>query len=100
MKSMIFIAAILMGTLVSAAEVDHRQRDQQARISQGVRSGSLTRGEAARLRVREARLRREIHHDRAVNGGYLTPGQKALVNRQENRLSRQIYRDKHNARVR
>lgn len=47
---------------------------------------------------KEARIRREIHRDRAANGGALTPEEKARINRQENRTSRQIYRAKHNDR--
>ena len=61
----------------------------------GVQSGQLTPHEAARLERKEARIRREIHRDRAANGGTLTPAQKASINRQENRTSRQIYRQKH-----
>jgi len=80
-----------------AAEVDHRQANQQARIAGGVQSGQLTPHEAARLERKEARIRREIHRDRAANGGTLTPAQKASINRQENRTSRQIYRQKHDA---
>ncbi len=93
----IMIAAALMTSLMSAAEVDYRQHEQQGRIAQGIGSGSLTPFEAARLESEEAGLRREINRDRAINGGYLTRGERALVNRQENRLSDQIYRYKHNA---
>jgi len=78
-----------------AAEVDRRQERQQARIAQGVESGSLTPGETARLEQKEARIHREVRRDRAANGGVLTPAEKARVNRQEDRVSRQIYREKH-----
>jgi hypothetical protein len=81
-------------------EVNTRDRLQQERIGQGVKSGSLTAGEAANLEHKEAGLNREERNDRAANGGKLTPGEKAHINRQQNHVSRQIYKDKHNGRKR
>jgi hypothetical protein len=80
------------------SEVGQRQRNQQERIGQGIKSGQLTAGETAHLEGHEAAVNHEIHNDRAANGGKLTPGEKAKVNRQENRNSARIYRDKHNGR--
>ncbi len=80
------------------SEVGQRQRNQQERIAQGVRSGQLTAGETSHLEGHEAAVNHEIHNDRAANGGKLTPGEKAKVNRQENRNSARVYRDKHNGR--
>ncbi len=81
------------------SEVGQRQRNQQERIAQGVKSGQLKPGETARLEGHEAAVNHEIRNDRAANGGKLTPAEKAKVNRQENRTSARIYRDKHNGRV-
>jgi hypothetical protein len=81
-------------------EVNTRDRLQQERIGQGVKSGSLTAGEAANLERKEAGLNREEHNDRVANGGRLTPGEKAHINHQQNNLSRQIYNKKHNGRKR
>jgi hypothetical protein len=79
-------------------EVNTRDRLQQERIGQGVKSGSLTAGEAANLEHKEAGLNREERNDRAANGGKLTPGEKAHINHQQNNLSKQIYNKKHNGR--
>jgi hypothetical protein len=79
-------------------EVNTRDRLQQERIGQGVKSGSLTAGEAANLEHKEAGLNREEHNDRAANGGKLTAGEKAHINHQQNNVSRQIYNKKHNGR--
>jgi hypothetical protein len=79
------------------SEVGQRQRNQQERIAQGVKSGQLNARETARLEGREAAIHKEVHNDRAANGGKLTPAEKAKVNRQENRTSRSIYRQKHDA---
>jgi hypothetical protein len=99
MMKLIGAAALVAATAFGQprSEVGARQANQQRRIAQGVKSGSLTAGETARLEGKEARLNREIRRDRAQNGGALTPRQRRQVNRQQNRLSRQIYRAKHNA---
>lgn len=92
------IAAGLMVAGLNAQEIQKRKENQQDRIAQGVKSGQLTPAETANLEHKEARLNREIRHDRAENGGKLTGQEKRQINRQQNRLSRQIYRKKHNAR--
>jgi hypothetical protein len=81
------------------SEVGQRQRLQQERIAQGVKSGQLTAGETAHLEGRESAINKEVHNDRAANGGTLTPAERRQVNRQQNRTSGAIYRKKHNTRV-
>ncbi len=80
-------------------EVGQRQRNQQERIAQGIKSGQLTAGETAHLEGREAAVNHEIHNDRAANGGTLTAQERGQVNRQQNRNSGAIYRKKHNGRT-
>jgi hypothetical protein len=81
------------------SEVGQRERNQQERIAQGVKSGQLTAGETAHLEGRESAINKEVHNDRAANGGKLTQAERRQVNHQENRTSRAIYNKKHNARV-
>jgi len=83
--------------LAGPGRIARRKENQQDRIAQGIKSGQLTAGEAARLERKESLLNGEIRDMRKLNGGKLTPGERALVNRQQNRLSRQIYRQKHDA---
>ena len=80
--------------------VGQRRENQQDRIANGIRSGSMTTGEAARTEGRQQRINRSVAHDRAANGGRLTSGERRNINRRQNRASRQIYRQKHNARRR
>lgn len=80
-------------------EVDQRRQNQQERIGQGIKSGQLTPGEAARAESQEARINHQVRTERAANGGHLTAGERARVNREQNRASKNIYRKKHNARV-
>jgi hypothetical protein len=78
-------------------EVGQRRENQQDRIAQGIRSGSMTPGEAARTENREQGINQQIHADRAANGGRLTGQEKQQINKEQNGSSRQIYRQKHNA---
>lgn len=77
-------------------QIGQRRENQQDRIAQGIRSGQMTPGEAARQENREQGLNREISGMRQANGGHLTAGERGLVNQQQNRQSRQIYNEKHN----
>jgi hypothetical protein len=80
-----------------ANEVNSRQGNQQARITQGVRSGQLTPGETRNVENRDASIHREAQADRAANGGTLTAQERQQINQRQNNVSRSIYNDKHNA---
>lgn len=77
-------------------EVGQRRANQQARIAQGIRSGQMTAGEAARAEGRQQNINRHIAADRAANGGHLTQQERQNINRRQNGASRQIYRERHN----
>jgi len=77
--------------------VGQRRQNQQDRIAQGVRSGSLDPNEASHLEGREQHINQQVHADRSANGGSLTAQQRAQINRSQNRASNRIYADKHNA---
>ena len=72
-----------------------QRHNQQDRIAQGIKSGSLTAGQTAKLENKERALNGEIAGDRAANGGRLTKAERAKINRQQNGLSKQIYKKKH-----
>ncbi len=92
--------APLAGTVQAQTVVQHphsvnaRERRQERRIHQGVRSGELTRREAGRLQAREARIRVDEAYARR-SGGKFTARERARIQREENRASRRIYRQKH-----
>ncbi len=71
-----------------------RNVDQQQRIEQGLKSGQLSTGEAARLENGEARINRM--ESNALKDGNLSPAEKARIQRAQNQESRRIYADKHN----
>jgi YXWGXW repeat-containing protein len=87
------------GNTVTPNEVDNREANQQMRTAQGLRSGQMTSGEAARTNRNQAALDQRVHNERTANGGALTQQQRNQANRQENRNSRQIYNEKHNDRT-
>jgi len=76
--------------------VNNREANQQQRTANGLRSGQMTSGEAARTNANQAALDQNVHNERVANGGRLTQQQRQQANRQENRNSRQIYNEKHN----
>ena len=94
--TMMTAGLLLQGLSYADERIAQRKENQQDRIAQGVKSGSLSPRETANLEHKEANLNKEIRTDRRANGGNLTNNEKAQVNRQQNRLSRNIYRDKHN----
>jgi hypothetical protein len=76
--------------------VNERQRNQQQRIRQGVRSGELTGVEAARIQRRESQIR--LNEARARrSGGEFTPEERARIQGQLDRSSQKIYQQKHDA---
>jgi hypothetical protein len=90
------MGAMLAGSMFAQDRIQDRKENQQDRIANGVKNGSLTPHETANLENKEAGLNKEIRHDRKQNGGNLTNKEKAQINRQQNRLSKNIYKDKHN----
>jgi hypothetical protein len=81
------------------SEVGQRQKNQQARIAQGIKSGQMTAGEAAKAENQQKGINQQVKADRAANGGKLTTGEKAQVNKEQNAASKNIYNKKHNAKT-
>jgi len=76
-------------------KVDARRENQQDRIANGIASGKINAGQAARLEKGESAINQEVKTDRTLNGGKLTPGEKKQVNTQQNKMSTKIYKAKH-----
>jgi hypothetical protein len=73
--------------------INKRQRVQRERIQQGVRSGELTRREAARLRAEQRFIRAYERHAKA--NGYVSWRERRRLDHLLDRSSRDIYRQKH-----
>lgn len=81
---------------VKPNEVDNREANQQQRTAEGLRSGQMTSGEAARTNQNQGAVAQQVHNERTANGGALTQQQKQQANKEENKNSKQIYNQKHN----
>jgi len=85
------------GSSTTQPTVQHRKKNQQDRIANGIQSGQLTAGDTKKLETKEASVNKEEAGMRASNNGKLTSADRTRLQNQENRLSKQIYTDKHNA---
>jgi len=99
MKRSIFaVAALCLFTaLTTSAQVAPRANDQ-ARIRQGVRSGQLTRAEAARAQAQQADARQARQAARA--DGVVTSAERQTVRHEERQADRVLYRQKHDGQTR
>src|SRR5271169_1527401 len=94
----VIIGMMLLASVCFAQDpkLADRKENQQDRIANGVKNGSLTPKETAHLEHKEAKINKEVRTDRKANGGNLTNNEKKQVNQQQNKVSKDIYRDKHN----
>jgi hypothetical protein len=98
-KSTLLIAALALAGTAAAGTIDQRERNERARIAQGVRSGALTQREAARLSLEQARIRaeeRRFRHD----DGRLGLRERARLQHDLERANRNIERQKHDGQTR
>ncbi len=74
-----------------------RMANQDQRIANGLKSGQMTSGEAARADRTQSAIDAQTHADRVANGGKLTGQERQQINGEQNAASRQIYNENHNA---
>lgn len=101
MKSkLLAVLAIIMAITITDASAQIKQRavNQHRRIRQGVRSGELTKAEAANLRNGQKDIHQDIKEAKA--DGVVTPGEKKEIRQDQRQESRKIFRKKHNRRER
>jgi len=94
----ILAGALILGTATASfgdQKIADRKANQQRRIGNGVKNGTMSPHQTAKVEHQEANLNKEIRTDRRDNGGNLTNNEKQQVNRQQNGMSREIYNDKH-----
>jgi hypothetical protein len=108
-KSISFLSASLVCAALSAApamaqdvpdhprvnEVNQRLDNQQARINQGLKNGTMTEKQAARDEAHDANIAKRESVDEAKHGGHLTKAEQNRLNKSENKNSQRIYNQKH-----
>ncbi|MGA7139988.1 MAG: hypothetical protein WBZ14_20095 [Terriglobales bacterium] len=75
-------------------QVNGREENQQQRIGNGVKNGTLTSKQTANLENRETNVQNREKADMAKNNGHLTKAEQNGINRQQNRISNSIAKDK------
>lgn len=73
--------------------LDKREKRQEKRIEQGVKSGELNKRETARLEARESKLRAD--EAKAKADGKVTTKERAKLQHEANKTSRHNYGQKH-----
>ena len=76
-------------------EVNAREQNQQDRIANGEKNGTLTPGQASRLENKEQKIENQQKADMAADNGHLTKADQKQLNKEQNKTSKRIYKDKH-----
>jgi hypothetical protein len=71
-------------------QVNHRLNNQDKRIHNDVKNGTLTKGQAASLHKEDHQVRQEERDMASQNGGHITKSEQNVLNQQENGISKQI----------
>lgn len=71
-------------------QVNHRLANQNKRIHNDVKDGTLSKGQAATLHKDDRQVRQEERDMASQNGGHITKQEQNTLNRQENAISSQI----------
>lgn len=77
------------------AEVNKRLENQDKRINEGVKDGTLSKQQARQLHKEDHQIRKEERSMASQNGGHITKQEKRTLNQQENQVSKQIHDEKH-----
>ena len=98
MKKIIILAAIALSFTASASAQYRRDNagmsDENRRERQGIRNGSITRGEAVRIEKEQRDYRRAVVNARS--DGYVSPRERVNIRRQDRQVDRTIYRSRNN----
>jgi hypothetical protein len=105
LKSVTLAATLLVLTVMAGAataettwqknhprrtQVNHRLNNQDKRIHNDVKNGTMTKGQAASLHKEDHQVRQEERDMASQNGGHITKSEQNVLNQQENGISKQI----------
>jgi hypothetical protein len=76
-------------------EVNKRSQNQQDRIANGEKNGTMTPGQAAHVEKQEQHIQNQEKADMAAHNGHLTKREQKQLNKEQNHTSKEIYKDKH-----
>jgi uncharacterized protein HemX len=72
------------------AEVNKRLANQNQRINKEVKTGQISKAQAATLHKDDRQIRKEEQAMASQNGGHITKQEQKTLNQQENAVSKQI----------
>ena len=82
-----------------AGEIKERQKHQQERIDEGVKSGELTKKETLKLEAEQAKIQKKKRRFKR-NDGKIGPKERAKLEQEQDKASQHIYKEKHDAQTR
>jgi hypothetical protein len=85
--------------LAQAGEVKERQKNQQGRIDEGVKSGELTKKETLKLEAEQAKIQKKKKRYKR-DDGKIGPKERAKLEQEQDKASKHIYKEKHDAQTR
>jgi hypothetical protein len=93
--SLVLVAGMSAYTFAQTATpvIKEQQENQRDRIQNGVKNGSLTRREAARMRHRVGETHQDVKEAKA--DGVVTHEERADIKHEQAQNSKAIYRQKH-----
>jgi len=80
--------ALSIPAIRASMKVNRREENQQQRIGNGVKNGTLNSRQTANLEKRETSVQNREQRDMAKNNGHLTKAEQKGINRQQNRISK------------
>jgi hypothetical protein len=86
------MAVALAVSAFGQGALKQRQENQKDRIKAGVKDGSITKGEAVRLKQDQKEIAKDAKAARA--DGVVTGKEAAKITREQNKASRDIYKQK------
>jgi len=85
--------------LAQAGPIKERQKNQQERIDEGVKSGELTKKETLKLEAEQGKIRRKKRRFKRDDGKIGTK-ERAILKEDQDKASKHIYKEKHDAQTR
>jgi len=76
-------------------EVNKREQNQQNRVANGLKNGTMNAQQASNVEKREASVQNQEQKDMNANNGHLTKAEQKQLNGRQNKISKSIYKDKH-----
>jgi hypothetical protein len=89
------VATALMVPVFGQGPLKQREQNQRARIKEGVKDGTVTKREAAKLHTEQKDIRQDVKAAHA--DGKVTPKEAVKITREQDKASRDIYKQKHDA---